>query len=130
METEIAAVGVAAAGAIDIPNGIVLTSPNLDLSAGGVTIQYDYFLRLTNEDGVDALVVEISGNAGLEELYGTEVPVLVLPGGETLRGRSAPGEIEGAPPRDGGGWGAVEVGSLHERQHVVRLDDRPQVHVA
>jgi hypothetical protein len=50
-------------GNTDVDNGAVrLISPVLDLSGGGVTIGYDYFLRLTNDDGTDRLLVEISAD--------------------------------------------------------------------
>ena len=50
-------------GNTDVDNGAVrLTSPVFDLTAGGVVISYDYFLNLTNSDGADRLLVEISSN--------------------------------------------------------------------
>jgi hypothetical protein len=51
-------------GNTDVDDGAVrLTSPNIDLAgAQGVSISYDYFLRLTNTDGTDRLLVEISSN--------------------------------------------------------------------
>lgn len=51
-------------GNTDIDSGAVrLVSPVFDLVDGGVTISYDYFLRLTNTDGgIDMLQVEISSN--------------------------------------------------------------------
>ena len=51
-------------GNSDVDGGAVrLTSPVFDLSGGGVTIAYDYFLRLTDTTGgVDRLLVEISEN--------------------------------------------------------------------
>ncbi|UCG15851.1 MAG: hypothetical protein JSV19_11205 [Phycisphaerales bacterium] len=53
-------------GNTDVDDGAVrLISPTLDLSSGGVTISYDYFLRLTDTGGgVDHLKVEIDGNDG------------------------------------------------------------------
>ncbi len=42
--------------------GVVLISPTLDMSAGNMTISYFYFLRLTNDDGTDKILVEISSN--------------------------------------------------------------------
>jgi choice-of-anchor B domain-containing protein len=51
-------------GNTDVDNGAVrLTSPVLDLSAGDVTISYEYFLRLTEPGpGTDHLLLEISPN--------------------------------------------------------------------
>lgn len=50
-------------GNTDVDNGSVrLTSPTIDMSGGGVTISYDYYLYLTDDDGTDRLLVEISGN--------------------------------------------------------------------
>ena len=49
------------------PDGdaVGLMSPTIDMSAGGITIRYDYFLRLTNTTGgVDRLLVEIDSNDG------------------------------------------------------------------
>ena len=53
-------------GDTDVDDGAVrLISPTLDMSAGDVTIDYDYFLRLTEAaGGVDRLLVEIDGNDG------------------------------------------------------------------
>lgn len=51
------------AGNTDVDGGAVrLTSPAIDMSGGGISIGYDYFLRLTDDDGSDRLLVEISGN--------------------------------------------------------------------
>jgi hypothetical protein len=51
------------AGNTDIDGGEVqLISPMLDLTAGNITISYDYFLRLTNTDGSDWIKVAISSN--------------------------------------------------------------------
>jgi len=50
-------------GNTDVDNGQVqLTSPAIDMSAGNITISYDYFLKLTNTDGIDRLLVQISSN--------------------------------------------------------------------
>ncbi|MCP4246522.1 MAG: hypothetical protein GY778_05685, partial [bacterium] len=44
---------------------VILTSPSMDMSAGGITISYDYYLRLTDiTGGVDKLLVEINENGG------------------------------------------------------------------
>ncbi len=53
-----------APGNTDVDNGAVrLTSPQLNMSNGdGVFISYDYFFNITNPDGVDRLLVEISSN--------------------------------------------------------------------
>jgi hypothetical protein len=53
-------------GNTDVDNGAVrLTSPVFDLSGGG-TIEYYYYLYLTNTvDGVDMLLVEINNNGGM-----------------------------------------------------------------
>jgi len=50
-------------GNTDVDGGAVeLTSPGIDMSAGNVLVSYRYFLRLTNDDGVDRLLVEASSN--------------------------------------------------------------------
>jgi len=50
------------AGNTDVDGGsVVLTSPVLDLS-GEISISYAYYLRLTNSDGTDMLLVEASSN--------------------------------------------------------------------
>jgi hypothetical protein len=52
-------------GNTDVDNGAVrLFSPLLDLSAAGAAIAYDYFLRLTDTDGTDRLLVEINTTGG------------------------------------------------------------------
>jgi len=50
-------------GNTDVDGGSVrLLSPALDLSSPGVTVEYLYFLRLTNGGGSDELRVEVSAN--------------------------------------------------------------------
>jgi hypothetical protein len=50
-------------GNTDVDDGAVrLTSPIIDMSGEGVRITYDYFLRLTDSDGTDKLLVEVSNN--------------------------------------------------------------------
>jgi hypothetical protein len=50
-------------GNTDVDGGAVrLMSPQLDLTANKVIVDYLYFLRLTVADGADALVVEASSN--------------------------------------------------------------------
>ncbi len=52
-------------GNTDVDGGAVqLISPTLDMSVAGVTVRYDYFLRLTSADGSDRLLVEINSNDG------------------------------------------------------------------
>lgn len=52
-----------APGNTDVDNGAVrLTSPSLDLSGGVSLLRYAYFLRLTNQNGADRLLVEASHN--------------------------------------------------------------------
>jgi hypothetical protein len=54
-----------ALGNTDVDNGAVrLTSPTIDMSADGVTISYDYYLFLTNQNGDDRLLVEANNNNG------------------------------------------------------------------
>ncbi len=53
-------------------------------------------MRAARRAGLRLRIVEISGDPMLESRYGAEVPVLVLPGGETIQGRFVPGEIENA----------------------------------
>lgn len=55
-------------GNTDVDGGAVrLTSPILDMSQAGSTVSYSYFLRLTNSDGTDRLLVEASVNGGAWE---------------------------------------------------------------
>jgi hypothetical protein len=50
-------------GNTDVDDGAVqLTSPIIDMSGESVSITYDYFLRLTDSDGTDELLVEVSNN--------------------------------------------------------------------
>jgi V8-like Glu-specific endopeptidase len=54
-----------ALGNTDVDNGAVqLITPALDLSAGSVIVQYDYYLNLSVADGVDRMVVEARDVAG------------------------------------------------------------------
>ncbi len=51
------------AGNTDVDGGSVrLNSPDINMSGGGIRIEYDYYLNLTNSDGTDRLLVEISSN--------------------------------------------------------------------
>lgn len=53
------------AGNTDVDAGAVrLTSPSFDLTALGASVEYDYYLYLTNSDGTDMLLVEASSNGG------------------------------------------------------------------
>lgn len=53
------------AGNTDVDGGTVrLISPTIDMSAGGYTVSYDYYLYLTVADGVDRLLVEADSNNG------------------------------------------------------------------
>lgn len=50
-------------GNTDVDGGAVeLTSPDIDMSGGNVLVSYRYYLRLTNDDGADRLLVEASPN--------------------------------------------------------------------
>ena len=50
-------------GNTDVDGGAVeLTSPTFDLSGGPALIEYAYYLYLTNEDGTDKLLVQLSEN--------------------------------------------------------------------
>jgi hypothetical protein len=50
-------------GNTDVDGGAVqLVSPTFDLTGGPAVIRYAYFLRLTDQDGTDKLLVEISEN--------------------------------------------------------------------
>ncbi|MCH7791513.1 MAG: S8 family serine peptidase [Planctomycetes bacterium] len=52
-------------GNTDVDDGAVrLTSPTLDMSTPGFAVSYDYYLRLTNQNGVDRLLVEINSDNG------------------------------------------------------------------
>ncbi len=52
-------------GNTDVDGGAVrLTSPRYDMSAGRITIRYEYYLVLTNSNGADRLLVEINSNDG------------------------------------------------------------------
>lgn len=50
-------------GNTDVDGGAVeLYSPVIDMSGANITVSYQYFLRLTNDDGSDRLLVEASSN--------------------------------------------------------------------
>ncbi|MEL6712291.1 MAG: zinc-dependent metalloprotease [Planctomycetota bacterium] len=52
-------------GNTDVDGGsVTLTSPNFDLSDIAGSVSYSYFLRLTNSDGTDALVIEANDGTG------------------------------------------------------------------
>ncbi len=59
-------------------------------------------MRASRRAGLRLRIVEVSGDPRLESRYGAEVPVLVMPGGETLQGRFVPGEVEDAFRRTAG----------------------------
>lgn len=51
------------AGNTDVDGGsVALISPTLDLSAGGASIEYLYYLNLTDQSGIDMLRIEVSSN--------------------------------------------------------------------
>lgn len=54
-------------GNTDVDNGaVILISPVIPLPGGGITITYDYFLKLSNSTGgIDRLLVEIKTSLGL-----------------------------------------------------------------
>jgi hypothetical protein len=52
-----------ALGNTDVDNGAVqVTSPVIDMTGGDVLVSYAYFLRLTDSNGADRLLVEVSSN--------------------------------------------------------------------
>ena len=72
-------------GNTDVDDGSVrLTSPTIDMSGDDVTISYDYFLRLTDDDGNDRLLVEIDGNNGAGPV-GPRLPGTILTAGLSWR---------------------------------------------
>jgi hypothetical protein len=75
-------------GNTDVDGGsVTLTSPALDLSAGGVELRYDYYLFLTNVTGaVDRLLVEISSN-GTSGPW-TQIALHASDGGTAWRGHT------------------------------------------
>jgi predicted DsbA family dithiol-disulfide isomerase len=52
--------------------------------------------RAARRNHFDLRCVDVRSDPELEQRYGCEVPVLVLPGGGTIRGRAAPGQVEAA----------------------------------
>jgi hypothetical protein len=84
-------------GNTDVDDGAVrLITPTLDLSAGDITVSYDYFLRLTDTTGaVDRILVEIDGNDGAGPW--TEIARHVGDGGLDWRHHSiTPTDLAGA----------------------------------
>jgi len=52
-------------GNSDVDGGRVrVVSPPLDLTGANVVVQYDYYLNLTDESGIDRLAVRANANAG------------------------------------------------------------------
>jgi len=52
-------------GNTDVDSGAVrLRSPDLDLTGANITVQYDYYLNLTDASGIDAIKVEANDQAG------------------------------------------------------------------
>ncbi|MCA9295162.1 MAG: hypothetical protein KC983_01570, partial [Phycisphaerales bacterium] len=70
-------------GNTDVDAGAVaLLSPTLDMTAGSIVIEYDYFLRLTNTDGAtDQLLVEINNADGAEFTPWTPIAAHATDGG-------------------------------------------------
>lgn len=57
-------------GNTDVDEGnVVLFSPTIDMSGGNVVIEYDYFLFLNVDNGVDAMTVEINSSAGFGDWH-------------------------------------------------------------
>ena len=53
-------------GNTDVDAGsVMLTSPIIDMSTAGLAVSYDYYLRLTDGDGTDRLLVEANNNGGV-----------------------------------------------------------------
>ncbi len=52
--------------------------------------------RAARRHGIPLSVVDVEADAGLATTYADRVPVLVLPGGGTLQGRTAPADIDAA----------------------------------
>ena len=50
----------------------------------------------SRRSGIPLVVLDVDADPALARLYGDEVPVLVLPGGRTLRGRVGPDEVAAA----------------------------------
>lgn len=77
-------------GNSDVDNGAVrLTSPAMDLSGGVTLVRYAYFLRLTNQNGADRLLVEAS-SSGLAGPW-VEIAVHTTDGGLSWRTHAIPG---------------------------------------
>ena len=54
-----------ALGSTDVDDGKVrVVSPPLDLTGSSVVVQYDYYLYITDESGIDRLAVKANDNAG------------------------------------------------------------------
>lgn len=52
-------------GNTDVDDGsVTLTSPAMDMTGGNVQIDYLYYLKLTNDNGTDRLLVEANNNGG------------------------------------------------------------------
>lgn len=52
-------------GNTDVDGGsVTLFSPSIDMSGSNVVVNYEYFLKLTNQDGTDELLVEANNNGG------------------------------------------------------------------
>jgi hypothetical protein len=52
--------------------------------------------RASRRSGLPLVVLDVDGDPDLARLYGNEVPVLVMPGGRSLRGRVSPAEVDAA----------------------------------
>jgi subtilisin family serine protease len=71
-------------GNTDVDNGAVrLTSPTLDMSVGGFSVSYDYYLNLTDQSGADRLLVEINNDNGVGTW--TEIARHTTTGGSSWR---------------------------------------------
>ena len=52
--------------------------------------------RLSRHSGIPLQVINISGDADLEARYGSVIPVLQFPGGDSLQGRPTSADLEAA----------------------------------
>ncbi|MEM7230245.1 MAG: PQQ-dependent sugar dehydrogenase, partial [Planctomycetota bacterium] len=53
-------------GNTDVDGGsVTLTSPMIDMSAGSIVVEYDYYLNLTDSGNTDSLLVEVNDNNGV-----------------------------------------------------------------
>ncbi len=93
------------AAASRMPTAVLYTRPGCSLC---YTLRREA-ARLSRHCGIPLQVIDISGDADLEARYGSVIPVLQFPSGESLQGRPTAADLEAAFRRAIGHRGRAHV---------------------